>query len=133
MIRPGQSPETVFGENNNLPFAGVGKWLITDSEMNKIIVIKKEKPIYQLDGLPGVKRRKVDAYLINDTSDIEPTLELGYACTAAGDNGAINVWKDDAGIIRGELMRYCVTVEKKTFTSYVEVEKCVSDWLERIN
>jgi hypothetical protein len=102
-------------------------------EMNKIIVIKKEKPIYQLDGLPGVKRRKVDAYLINDTSDIEPTLELGYACTAAGDNGAINVWKDDAGIIRGELMRYCVTVEKKTFTSYVEVEKCVSDWLERIN
>lgn len=133
MIRPGQSPETVFGENNNLPFAGVGKWLITGMEMNKIIVIKKEKPIYQLDGLPGVKRRKVDAYLINDTSDIEPTLELGYACTAAGDNGAINVWKDDAGIIRGELMRYCVTVEKKTFTSYVEVEKCVSDWLERIN
>ena len=30
MIRPGQSPETVFGENNNLPFAGVGKWLITE-------------------------------------------------------------------------------------------------------
>ena len=91
--------------------------------MNKNIIIKKEKPICQLDGLPGVKRRKVDAYSINNTSDIE----------SAGDNGAINVWKDDAGIIRGELMRYCVTVEKRTFTSYAEVEKCVSDWLERIN
>lgn len=34
MIRPGQSPETVFGENNNLPFADVGKWLITDIGMN---------------------------------------------------------------------------------------------------
>ena len=34
MIRPGQSPETVFGENNNLPFAGVGKWLITGIGMN---------------------------------------------------------------------------------------------------
>lgn len=34
MIRPGQSPETVFGENNNLPFAGVGKWLITGTGMN---------------------------------------------------------------------------------------------------
>lgn len=34
MIRPGQSPETVFGENNNLPFAGVGKWLITYKGMN---------------------------------------------------------------------------------------------------
>jgi hypothetical protein len=81
--------------------------------MNKNIIIKKEKPICQLDGLPGVKRCKVDAYSINNTSDIESTIELGYACTSAGDNGAINVWKDDAGIIRGELMRYCVTVEKK--------------------
>lgn len=35
MIRPGQSPETVFGENNNLPFAGVGKWLITGKIMNQ--------------------------------------------------------------------------------------------------
>ena len=101
--------------------------------MNKNIIIKKEKPICQLEGLPGVKRYKVDAYLINDTSDIEPTLELGYACTSAGYNGAINVWKDDSGIIRGELMRYCVIVEKRTFASYSEVEKCVSDWLERIN
>ena len=89
----------------------------------------KEREAY----LSVVKRRKVDAYSINNTSDIESTIELGYACTSAGDNGAINVWKDDAGIIRGELMRYCVTVEKRTFTSYAEVEKCVSDWLERIN
>lgn len=101
--------------------------------MNKNVVIKKEKPICQLEGLSGVKKRKVDAYFINKTSDIEPTLELGCACTSAGDNGAINVWKTDAGIIRGELMRYCVTVEKKTFANYTEMEKCVNDWLERIN
>lgn len=46
MIRPGQSPETVFGENNNLPFAGVGKWLITDSKRNfntAIAAIKRLK------------------------------------------------------------------------------------------
>lgn len=101
--------------------------------MNKNIVIKKEKPFCQLKGLPGVKKCKVYAYWINDTSDIEPTLELGYACTSAGDNGAINVWKDDAGIIRGELERYCVSIEKRTFANYAEAEKCVNDWLERIN
>lgn len=39
MIRPGQSPETVFGENNNLPFADVGKWLITNLGMKKILLI----------------------------------------------------------------------------------------------
>lgn len=101
--------------------------------MDKNIIIRKEKPICQLEGLSGVKRPKVDAYFISNTGDIESTLELGYACTSAGDNGAINVWKTDAGIIRGELMRYCVAVEKRTFVSYAEAEKCVSDWLERIN
>lgn len=101
--------------------------------MNKNIVVKKEKPFCQLDGLPGVKRRKVDAYWINDTIDIEPTLELGYACTSSGNNGAINIWKDDTGMIRSELMRHLVVVEKRTFVSYAEVEKCVSNWLKRIN
>ncbi|GAA6244378.1 hypothetical protein F030043B2_34200 [Bacteroides fragilis] len=102
-------------------------------DMNKNIAVKKEKPICQLEGLPGVKKCKVDAYWINDTSDIEPTLELGFACTSAGDNGAINVWKDDAGMIQGELMRFCVKVEKRTFSNYLEMEKCISEWLERIN
>lgn len=35
-------------------------------------------------------------------------------------------------MIRSELMRHLVVVEK-TFVSYAEVEKCVSDWLKRIN
>ena len=35
--------------------------------------------------------------------------------------------------IRGELMRHLVVVEKRTFVSYEEVEKCVRDWLDRIN
>ena len=104
-----------------------------DTEMNKNIVVKKEKPICQLEGLPGVKRDKIYAYWFKDINDIEATLELGYACTSAGNNGAINVWKDDTGMIRGELMRHLVVVEKRTFVSYAEVEKCVSDWLERIN
>ena len=41
--------------------------------MNKNIVVKKEKPFCQLKKLPGVEKYKVDAYWINDTSDIEPT------------------------------------------------------------
>lgn len=104
-----------------------------NKEMNKNILVKKEKPFCQLKKLPGVKKYKVDAYWINDTSDIEPTLELGYACTSSGNNGAINIWKDDTGMIRSELMRHLVVVEKRTFVSYAEVEKCVSDWLKRIN
>lgn len=101
--------------------------------MSKNISVKTEEPFCQLVGLSGVKNRDIDSYWINDTSDIKPTLELGCACTAAGNNGAFNVWKDDAGIIRGELSRYGFTVEKKIFSDYSEMESCVSDWLKRIN
>lgn len=55
MIRPGQSPETVFGENNNLPFADVGKWLITSIDMN----IKISKEAYE-------KLIKEDLYFLNE-------------------------------------------------------------------
>lgn len=94
--------------------------------------IRRESPCGLLTGLPGVKRNEIDAYYINHTSDIEPVLEQGYACTAAGSSGAINVWKDDAGIIRGELMRRCISVEKRIFADYAEAEKYVGYWLERI-
>lgn len=46
MIRPGQSPETVFGENNNLPFAGVGKWLITRLVIDIIALDKRLRNMY---------------------------------------------------------------------------------------
>ena len=85
--------------------------------MNKNIVVKKEKPFCQLKKIPGVEKYKVDAYWINDTSDIEPTLELGYACTSSGNNGAINIWKDDTGMIRSELMRHLVVVKKKRLSA----------------
>lgn len=100
---------------------GIERLSFTRLERLRIFLSKSDQyhvhtmPICQLEGLPGVKKCKVDAYWINDTSDIEPTLELGFACTSAGDNGAINVWKDDAGMIQGELMRFCVKVEKKHF------------------
>lgn len=51
--------------------------------MSKNISVKTEEPFCQLVGLPGVNR-DIDSYWINDTSDIKPTLELGFACTAAG-------------------------------------------------
>lgn len=101
--------------------------------MSKNISVKTEEPFCQLVGLPGVNNRDIDSYWINDTSNIKPTLEHGCACTAAGNNGAFNVWKDDSGIIRGELSRWRLTVEEKIFSGYSEAEKCVGGWLERIN
>ena len=47
-----------------------------DTEMNKNIVVKKEKPICQLEGLPGVKRDKIYAYWFKDINDMRQLLNL---------------------------------------------------------
>lgn len=94
----------------------------------------KERPICDLRGLKGVKRRKVDGYMIRkaDEDYIRSVLENGCACVSAGDNGSINIWKTDAGVIRGEAMRFCFTIESKVFTSYVEVTEWADKWIKKI-
>ena len=97
----------------------------------KEISIKKEAPYCKLRNLKG-KNGDVYAYWINDVSDIEPTLELGYACTCADNNGSINVWKNDRNEICACLSRFQVAIRQRTFDSYSEMEDCVSEWIKDI-
>ena len=93
--------------------------------------IKKEGPCCKLRNLKG-KKGDVYAYWINDVSDIEPTLELGYACTCADNNGCINVWKNDKNEICASLSRFQVTIREKAFDSYNEMRKCIREWIKDI-
>lgn len=99
------------------------------------IINMKDIAFCDLVGLKGVRKRKVDGYLIKEakTDYIKKILEKGGACVAAGDNGSLNVWKTDAGIVRGEAMRHCVTIESKRFSTYEEASEWVEIWLENIN
>ena len=98
--------------------------------MNKL-AIKREIPCCTLSNLKGTKG-DIEAYWINDISDIEPTLELGYACTCADNNGSINVWKNDENNICATLDRWRITVKSRTFNSYQEMRECISEWIEEI-
>ena len=99
--------------------------------MNKNITIKRETPYCELSDLKG-RKASIEAYWINDISDIEPTLELGYACTCADNNGCINVWKNDKNEICAQLSRFRFTVKERIFDSYNEMEECIREWIEEI-
>ncbi len=94
----------------------------------------KPKAFCDLKGLKGVRKRKVDGYLIKeaDKDVIKTILENGGACVAAGDNGSFNIWKTDAGIIRGEAMRRLCILESTQFSTYEEAAEWVEIWLENI-
>lgn len=59
-------------------------------------------------------------------------LSKRVACTAADDFGALNVWNDKFGKYRCEAMRWCRTVDSRTFTSLREVQRWCVEWLVRI-
>lgn len=95
----------------------------------------KERIFCDLIGLPGVRRRKVDAYAITeaDASQIKSILESKHACTSADSYGAINIWKTDAGEIRGEAMRNNCTLEAQVFATYEKAAEWAQKWLIRIS
>jgi len=95
----------------------------------------EERAFCELGGLKGMKKRKVDGYLIKeaDESYIRTILEKGCACTAAGSFGSLNIWKTDAGIIRGEAMQRWSSLDKKVFSNYAEATAWAAKWIDRIN
>jgi len=81
--------------------------------------------------LPGTSGDK-EADLFYSATAAVNSLRAGRAATAAGDNGAINVWKDDAGNYRVELMRYRSTVMSASLSTLRAVRAHVKEYLALI-
>jgi len=86
-----------------------------------------------LERLKGTDGRQINCLFIQIGSEIEVILRNSLAATSAGDNGALNVWKDDDGFIRCESMRYCRSIEEKIFKTIQPAIKWVDKWLPQIN
>lgn len=95
----------------------------------------EERAFCELQRLKGLKKRKIDGYLIKeaDESYIKTILEKGCACVATGSYGSFNIWKTDAGIIRGDVMQHWCSLENKHFSNYAEATEWAAKWLDRIN
>lgn len=91
------------------------------------------KANFQMEGLEGVSRGgKRKALYIRHATDVELILSLGLCATDAGDNGAINVWEDDKGVIRCEAMRHFSVLDKKNFHNVRKSFAWVRKWMRKI-
>jgi len=85
-----------------------------------------------LTNLEGVKANEIEAVFINKPSDIRAILRQGKGATTAKSNGAINIWRDDAGMIRCNAMRWLQSVDHQTYRTLKEAELWVRKWLKEI-
>ncbi len=82
-----------------------------------------------LTGLDGVAASETPAAMIRSRTAGMRALMLHGAITAAGDRGAINVWRDDAGLYRCELMRFGVAHERAEWKHLAAVDSWLQEWL----
>lgn len=93
----------------------------------------KTEPIGTLSQLEGVKKKNIPCFSIKNPSSVKTKkMKDGYAYTTAGDNGAINVWIDDKGFYRAELMVYCIVKDKVIFKTLKETRLWIKEALIKI-
>lgn len=84
-----------------------------------------------LTGLPDTAG-EVEANMVFSATRAIRALRAGRAATTAGDNGAINIWKDDKGRWRGEVMRFMVKIESRTFKTQAAIAPWFNKWFKKI-
>lgn len=82
--------------------------------------------------LEGLSVKEVECEFIKKPSDIRKIFKAGKAATTADTNGALNIWKDDEGIIRCNAMAWLQSLEKKQFKTLAGAEKWIAKWLKKI-
>lgn len=85
-----------------------------------------------LAGLPGTDGGPRDAEMFSSASAALKILRKGLAATTAGDNGAINVYRDDSNKYRCEMMRHMVSMDAQQFTTQAEVREWLRQWMLEI-
>ncbi len=85
-----------------------------------------------LKGLTGISEETKECKFFEKPVEINKILKKGLVATAAGDNGAINIWTDDDGFIRCQSMRHCFTIDEQIFTKISEVRTWATEWIEKI-
>jgi len=84
-----------------------------------------------LKGLAGVKAPMVKAARANSVTAFLNAIRKTRAVSGANDNGAITVWRDDAGDIRAAFCQYKVDVATGTFKNTSDLRKWLKVWFPK--
>ena len=82
-----------------------------------------------LKDLPGTSKKETEAEYVVNAKYLKDTLKAGKAATNAGYNGAWNIWKDNEGYIRGQLMQFLKSIGEERKTKKIsEAQGWIREW-----
>lgn len=84
-----------------------------------------------LNDLEGTNRKETKAIFIRKAFEIKK-IKQDLAVTAAGSNGAINIWLDDDNHFRCQAWRYMESMDKQTYSDVNNVKIWAKKWLSAI-
>ena len=82
-------------------------------------------------GLLGVAGGKLEGPMARSVSGIMAELRTNRICSAAGNNGAVTVWKDDDGAWRCAFCRHRMTVGEATVGTKAQVREWLREWMPK--
>lgn len=82
---------------------------------------------HHLRDVPGVKGAMAVQH-VGSISEALKRIQRRRAVTTAGDNGAINVWRDDKRVLRSQFMRYRVTLNSAEHADLESLRVWLEQW-----
>lgn len=84
-------------------------------------------------GLEGVKAKSIPGVVVPRVSALISGLRSHRALAAAGCNGCVTVWTDDAGVIRSEFAQHWITKAKAEHSSKAALRAWLREWWPKCN
>lgn len=85
-----------------------------------------------LVGLSGVKKKELPCEFFSTPLQMKKIIAKGMAATSASRNGALNVWQDDKGVLRGSYHQFCQELESNVFESMDDLLAWTKKYLRKI-
>jgi hypothetical protein len=82
-------------------------------------------------GMPDVKRGMLRGPMVDSVNGFMVALRKHRICSAAGDDGAVNVYRADDGTFRCSFCRYLSYLDNRIFDTKADVRKWLKVWLPK--
>lgn len=84
------------------------------------------------NGMPDVRRKSLKGPMVDSANGFLTALRSHRICSAAGDDGAVNVYIADDGTYRCSFCRYLHYVSNEKFTTKAAVRRWLKEWLPKM-
>jgi hypothetical protein len=87
--------------------------------------------VHEFEGMDGVKG-KLTGVIVRSVAGFNKKLRIHRIVSAAGDNGSVNVYVDDAGKYRCEFHQYRQTIDQKEYRTKASALQWLKEFLPKV-